>query len=355
MVSKNNSSKKTKGSQPSSVFHLSRLNPHNSTKGGKRVKATHENFSRLKGMSLYRLTLYPNGVREPHWHANADELGYCLKGQILVTFFGSGNVRESFIVKTGEAFLIPSGYIHCIENLGKDTCELLLEFSHEQPIDFALSSAFGMFSDAVLGNTWNVSSTVFKKLKRSTQESFATLQIAPKVLPQESHYSSAYHFDLEGSSPLLTPQDGGAKVARKSTWPILRFHSLYSLVIKSSGMREPHWHPDTAELGYVAMGHARMSVLNPNGVIDTYELKEGDVYFIPKGYPHHIENLGRSDLHFLIFFDQIMPEDVGFTASVKAFSDEVLGSSLGMSPAFFQALPKYYQDCFIVNKLNRLD
>ena len=229
----------SKKAQSSSVFHLDRLKPHNATDGGKRVKATRENFPKLRGMSLYRLTLYPKGVREPHWHANADELGYCLKGQVLVSFFGHGNIQESFVVKTGEAFLIPSGYIHCIENIGKETCELLLEFSHEQPEDFALSSAFGMFSDAVLGNTWNVSSSVFKKLKRSTEESFAVLQAAPRSPSEESLYSSAYHYDLEGSAPIASPEGGGAKAARKNTWPILKHHALYSLIVKSSGMREP--------------------------------------------------------------------------------------------------------------------
>ncbi|RYG44114.1 cupin, partial [bacterium] len=30
----------------------------------------------LKRLSIRRLTLAPQAVREPHWHANAHELGY---------------------------------------------------------------------------------------------------------------------------------------------------------------------------------------------------------------------------------------------------------------------------------------
>jgi oxalate decarboxylase len=57
-------------------------------------------------------------------------------------------------------------------------------------------------------------------------------------------------------------------------------------------MREPHWHPVTAEMGYVQHGDARMTVTNSDG------------YFIPRAYPHHVENIGTDEWHFLIFFDQ---------------------------------------------------
>ena len=70
---------------------------------------------------------------------------------------------------------------------------------------------------------------------------------------------------------------------------------MFSLVITSAGMREPHWHPETAEMGYVIKGHARMTILQPSGdnKLDTYILKPGDVYFIPRAYPHHIEVISR--------------------------------------------------------------
>ena len=47
-----------------------------------------------------------------------------------------------------------------------------------------------------------------------------------------------------------------------------------------------------------------MTVLSPGAKVDTYELSSGDMYFIPRAYPHHIENIGVEEIHFLIFFDQ---------------------------------------------------
>ena len=54
----------------------------------------------------------------------------------------------------------------------------------------------------------------------------------------------------------------------------------------------------------------------------------------------------------MIFFDPEMPKDVGLTASVRSYSDEVLATITEESPDFFESLKKYYRDTFIVNKIN---
>lgn len=337
------------------LLQFSQLPPDEKTEGGLRIKASKMNFPILKGMSLYKLILEPRGVREPHWHANADELGYCLKGEVLVSLYHTGDAKATFLVKAGEAFLIPSGAFHYIENTGKGPAELILNFSHEEPEDFHLSSTLGMFSDAVLGNTWHVEGQVFHPLKRSLKSVFATLRKDSAKVPDYARYATPYRYNLEGAQPLVTNAGGSAKMARENTWPIAKRQALYSLTLTGEGMREPHWHPETAELGYVAQGTGRMSIQSPSGSVDTYIIKEGDLYFIPKAYPHHIENLSGEPLHLLIFFDQGMPRDIGLTGSVRSYPNEVLGSVMHTAPDFFDQLHKYYADLFIVEKINPVD
>ncbi len=335
------------------AFH--KLKPQDKSAGGYRTKATKSNFPALQNMSFYKLTLHKQSVREPHWHANADELGYCLRGSLLISIYGNKNTKETFVIKEGNAFFIPSGALHSIENIGQENAEAILQFSHEEPEDFGLSSVFGMFSDAVLGNTWDVSSEHFRAVKRSTKESLIAKLGKSSSLSQEFRYLSPYQFALDASFPLMSNEGGIAKAARQSVWPILRRQALYSLLLTGVGMREPHWHPETAEMGYVAAGQGRMSILSPSGKIDTYRMEEGDLYFIPKAYPHHIENLKTSDLRLLIFFDQPMPGDIGFSGSVKSFPDETLSRILHCPKESFEKLPTYYEDRFIVNKKNALD
>jgi oxalate decarboxylase len=339
------------------LFHLSAETPQDKTEGGERIRAYSDNFPILKGMSLYKVLLRPRGVREPHWHPNADELGYCLKGQVLVAFYHTGDLKQTFLVQAGEMFFIPSGALHYIANVGKENAELLLQFSHENAEEFALSSSIGMFSNSVLGNTWGVSHELFNKLHRPLKERFAVLIQAPESIPPEAQYSNPYHYNVEASLPILNKAVGSVRVARQNVWPILKCQSLYSLKLADIGMREPHWHPETAELGYVQSGRGRMTILNPNGDVDTYLIQPGDLYYIPKAYPHHIENVGQGQdlLHILIFFDQAMPRDIGFTGSVRSFSNEVLGSVLQVEPSFFENLNKYYADLLIVDKINPLD
>lgn len=97
---------------------------------------------------------------------------------------------------------------------------------------------------------------------------------------------------------------------------------MYSLRIAEDGMREPHWHPSTAEMGYVHKAVARMSVMDPDGSVDTYTLKAGDVYFVPAAYPHQIEVIGNEDIQFLIFFDQPCPGILGIATRPRFFSIE---------------------------------
>jgi len=338
------------------LYKLSQQEPDEKTAAGVRIKANKQNFPILQGMSLYKLILNPNGIREPHWHANADELGYCLSGEVLITLYHTGDKKATFLVQPGQVFLIPSGALHCLENVGSQAAELILNFSHENTEDFNLSTTLGAFSDAVLGNVWQVPGAYFNSLKRSsTAPIFAAIRTSSAIIPEEARYTTPYRYNLDGSQPILTNSEGIVRTARQNVWPIVSKQALYSLTLTGQGMRDPHWHPETAELGYIKNGKGRMSILNPCGQIDTYIMEKGDLYFIPKAYPHHIENLESENLEILIFFDRAMPQDIGFTGSVKANSNEVLGAITGTDVSFFAQLPKYYKDLFIVKKFNAVD
>ena len=70
-----------------------------------------------------------------------------------------------------------------------------------------------------------------------------------------------------------------------------------------------------------------MTVMDPDGTLDTWYMNQGDVYFVPRAYPHHIEVVDAPDLHFAIFFDQPTPGDIGYRASASAYSREVLAAT----------------------------
>jgi oxalate decarboxylase len=312
-------------------------------------------FPMLNRMSIKKLVLAPGVIREPHWHANANELTYCLSGTALVTVFDNADEFSSFTITAGQMFHVDSGALHHIENIGDDEAQFIVVFSHERPEDFSLRGAFGAMTDAVLGNTFDLPSDAWAGVPRDTSSPLLVKRQGDPVVPDTAGWVNRHKFDVEGQQAPLKAAVGSAHLARQQFWPALKNLSMYSLRIEEEGMREPHWHPVTAEMGYVHAGHARMSVLDPDGTVDTYLLEPGDVYFIPRAYPHQIEVIGDDEIHFLVFFDQPTPGDIGFRASGSVFSREVLAASFGVAESALPQLPFTPIDPLIVGKKNPTD
>lgn len=309
----------------------------------------------LKGLSIKRLQLAPGAIREPHWHANATELSYCVSGELLVSVLDTGSVFAAFTVKTGQMFHIPSGSLHHIENVGSTPAEVIIAFRHERPEDFAMRAALGAMSDAVLGNTYDLEASAFEAIARTTEPVYLVPREGAPVVPLTAGFGDPHKYDLEAQSPPVRADFGSARTARSQFWPALKDIAMYSLRVNATGMRQPHWHPETGELGYVHRGHARMTIMDPDGTLDTYELAPGDIYFVPPAYPHQIEVLSDEEIHFLIFFDQPMPADVGYRAAASAYSREVLAATLGTAAATLPQLPFTPADPLLVRRVNPLD
>lgn len=68
---------------------------------GSITRLTADSFPLLNRMSIKRLVLAPGSIREPHWHANANELTYCISGTALVTVFDNADEFSSFTIEAG--------------------------------------------------------------------------------------------------------------------------------------------------------------------------------------------------------------------------------------------------------------
>jgi oxalate decarboxylase len=288
-------------------------------------------------------------------HVNANELAYCLSGKVLVSILDSGSEFSTFTIEVGQMFHVASGSLHHIENVSDVEAAFIIGFRHEQPEDFSLHASFGAMSDAVLGNTYDLPAKDFAKLTRNTTTKYIVPRTAPIHIPEGAEFPNPHKFDVEKMVAPVDADIGSARTARSQFWPVLKDFAMYSLRVEEDGMREPHWHPNTGELGYVNKGSARMSIMDPDGSVDTYTLKAGDMYFIPAAYPHQIEVLGDEEIHFLIFFDQPMPYDVGYRASATAMSREVLSATFGLTTEALPVFPQTLKDPLLVGKFNKVD
>lgn len=337
------------------ITSLIKKTPHFTSGFGSLTHVNADDLHILNRLSIRRLILSQRGVREPHWHPNAHELGYCLRGKHLITIASNQSSRNSFVISKGEMFFVPSGALHHIENIGTEEGEIIIGFSHERPEDFGLSGTFGCFTDAVLGNTLGVPAAALANMKKTSQDTTLGGRDTDAIIERQERETNPYKYSLEAIPPRINSAVGSAHTASSLVWPELQNLAMFSVDLNSQGMREIHWHPETAEMGYVAAGKGRMTIVSPGGVADTYEMTAGDVYFIPRGYPHHIEDLGKGDLRLLVFFDQSIPGDIGVKTAVSCFSREVLAATFKVAPSAFPEFPFTDRDPLFVPRINPVD
>ena len=204
----------------------------------------------LSGLSIKRIILEPGAIREPQWNVNANQLAYCISGTVLVATLGNADSFSSFVVSPGQMYHVESGAVYHIENVGDTRAELILALRTERPQHFSLRSSFSAMTDAVLGNTYDLPASAFAAFDRLPSSQIVRRD-GPPDIPSAAGLPNARLFDAEGQHAPLSYAYGHAKLARKQYWAALEDLSMYSLQIKNNGMREPHWHPITAEMGYV--------------------------------------------------------------------------------------------------------
>ncbi|HEY6537380.1 MAG TPA: cupin domain-containing protein [Candidatus Nitrosocosmicus sp.] len=346
------------------TFNLDLTKPQFSNAAGSRTFANADNFPVLNewSMSTYLLRLKRDGVREPHWHPNAAELGYCINGRAKMTIYSSNTGADSFTVDSftidpGEIFFIPQGFMHDIENIGNNEAKFVLAFNNERPTTLGLSGSVGSMSDRIMNKTFGLKSSnaFFNEFNKNSSEDIIIGSKSNKGLESESNIAkipNSHKYNIEATPPQIQTAGGTVGKANANSFPILRESKLafFSLIMKPNAIREPHWHPNASELGYVLDGTARLIVLSPEGGKDTFEVTPGEIYFIPVGFFHYIENLdSNKNMHFLLFFSSDMPGDIGTSGMLSAYSNNVLGSTFNLDPAYFNKLPRLTEDVLMVS------
>lgn len=332
----------------SHLFHIDSMPPQKQTASGTRTDVNQLDMHVLNGMSLSLLQLKPNGMREPHWHPNADELGYCLEGKALMTIFSPGAKHDTFMIEPGTLSFVPMGSLHHIENIGPGPLKMLLCFDNHNPEDLDLSSSIGAMPDTILGETFKLGAQFFSGLHAEVKPVFMADKMHHPTI-SASWGTNPFKMSLEATQPQINNHGGWVKMSNSFLMPTLSGLSMYSVQLEPKGAREPHWHPNANELNYLISGTARITLLAPGGNVDTFDMKAGDMSFLPRGYLHHIENTGNVPARFAIFFNNTNPSDIGMSGCLGAYSNELLSVLFKVPVSYFDKLPKYQSDLFVVS------
>jgi len=91
----------------------------------------------------------------------------------------------------------------------------------------------------------------------------------------------------------------------------------------------PHWHTNSAELGYVVKGTLRGSIIF-NGVREVFMLYPGDVFYAPPGFYHFLEKVTPENATVLAAFSTNNPETIDIVevfGTMKSLFPDILAKT----------------------------
>ncbi|MBN9377507.1 MAG: hypothetical protein BGO14_10450 [Chlamydiales bacterium 38-26] len=147
-------------------FNIANSSKPVQTHGGYLQASLKDNLPVLDGLGILGFGLTPGGVVEPHWHTNAGELIYIIKGHTRVTVLGPDGHPNVLEVKAGQGAFAAASHFHNIENVGKEDVEVIAFFNHAEPDFIGIGEVIGSYSNEVLGSLFNVDSRYFDQFKK---------------------------------------------------------------------------------------------------------------------------------------------------------------------------------------------
>ena len=104
------------------------------------------------------------------------------------------------------------------------------------------------------------------------------------------------------NAPRRTQDGGWARQVTRADFEISESISGVNMRLAAGAIREMHWHL-AAEWAIVTYGTCRVTMLNPDGQAYVADVKEGDLWYFPAGYPHSLQAIGTDGAEFILCFD----------------------------------------------------
>jgi len=295
----------------------------------------------LAGVNM-RLT--PGGVREMHWHQQA-EWSFMISGRARITAVDQDGRNFIGDIGPGDLWYFPPGIPHSIQGL-EEGCEFLLVFDDGSFSDIntlSLSDWFAHTPREVLSANFGVPESAFASIpdkQRYIYQDAVPGPIESQAVgdPQGGVPLSLTH-RLMAQEPIVTP-GGTVRIVDSRNFPVSRAIAAALVEIKPGAMREMHWHPNNDEWQYYLSGTARMTVFSGQGTARTFDYRAGDVGYVPFAFGHYVQNTGDTSVWFLEMFKSDRFADVSLNQWMALTPYALSANNLRVGPQVMDALRK---------------
>jgi len=120
-------------------FPMHSMQPTFQTRSGEVRVVDSRNFQVAKAISAAHVVIKPGGLRELHWHQNADEWQYYIAGKGRMTVFFTGAKARTADFNAGDVGIVPRTFGHYIENTGDTDLVMVEMFKAPIFMDLSLS------------------------------------------------------------------------------------------------------------------------------------------------------------------------------------------------------------------------
>jgi oxalate decarboxylase len=108
------------------------MKPNKITAGGQVQIADSRNFKVSTTVAAALVTVKPGGIRELHWHPNADEWQYYIKGEGRMTVFNTGPAARTPDFRADDVGYVKKSLGHYVENTGATDLAFLEIFKSDR-------------------------------------------------------------------------------------------------------------------------------------------------------------------------------------------------------------------------------
>ncbi|HEV3206149.1 MAG TPA: cupin domain-containing protein [Terriglobales bacterium] len=124
------------------AFRTMDMPPTKSTKGGE-VRIVDSSTFKITTTTMAMVTVHPGGLRELHWHPNADEWQYFISGKGRMTVVSKGNRARTMDFQAGDVGYVEKTLLHYVENTGDRDLVFLEMFKSSFYQDLSFSEWLG--------------------------------------------------------------------------------------------------------------------------------------------------------------------------------------------------------------------
>jgi oxalate decarboxylase len=145
------------------IFPLGSSKPIRESSGGVIRVADSSNFNVSTRVAAALVTVRPGGVREMHWHPNADEWQYYIKGKGRMTVFNTGPNAMTMDFNAGDIGYVRKNLGHYVENVGDTDLQFIGVFRAPRYQEISLSNWLTHTPPALVAQHLNVDEATIAK------------------------------------------------------------------------------------------------------------------------------------------------------------------------------------------------